>query len=150
MTVGTRFVRLLSEVRSAIDEAYSRVGDRLSSFVGRESGPPARAVVDPEAEHRRALADAVRTGTAILLDGRSGDDAYRDAVLAESLALARWIDETDASRLPPAVSSRKELLRHAIIAGMSGTPTPELQALLERNLARARGEQRGNSREITR
>ncbi len=150
MPVGTRFVRLLSEVRSAIDEAYNRVADRLLSFVGRESGPPARAVVDPEAEHRRALADAVRTGTAILLDGRSGDDAYRDAVLAESLALARWIDETDAPRLPPAVSSRKELLRHAIIAGMSGTPTPELQALLERNLARARGERRGNSRAITR
>lgn len=150
VAVGKRFVQLLDDVSTAIDEAFNRVADRLLSIVARESGPPVRAVVDPEAEHRRALVFAVRTGTAILLEGRFGDDAYRDAVLAESLALARWIDETDASRLPPDASSRKELLKHAIVAGLSGMPSPELRDLLDRNLARARMEQRGNSREITR
>lgn len=150
MIVENRFLALLGDVRSAVKEAYQRLSDRLSSFVRIESPQVARAVLDPEAEQRRSLTEAVHIGIAALFEGRSRDHTYRDAILVESSALIRWIAVTDVSALPAAGSTRERILKEAIIDATLSSPTAERTQLTQAHRDIVRLNRKDNGREMMR
>ena len=150
MIAASRFVRLINDVRSSIDEAYSRVVDKMSSFVGFVNARPVRPVVDPDAEHRRRLFEVNHEGMAVLLEARFNDAAYCAALRAESTALDRWIAATDVSILPAAGLNRADMLSSALLTAAIRPPTPESKTLRDCNRALKMLDRRPGSGEIIR